>query len=690
MGGAASAPSEAQTNELARLKSELAAKDAKIGELESKLKQVAPADTSSSGKINGSVPVESESRFPRPQQTPSEADKPKARRGEISAEVMAENAAAETSKYKEKLDKKTGDIFDLLSKVVQDSLLFKKMNAEEKQDCIDAFFKVAVKSGDTVIKQGEAGDNFYVVQSGNLTFSGTVGGNTMEFGDSGAGKAFGELALMYNTPRAATVTAKENCVLWALDRPTYRAISQHFKQEKKVRYMGFLKQVTELKNLKPSELGQLAEALEEEKFENGDIIIREGEVGDHFYIIESGEVKVTKKDGDNTTDIATLASGKYFGEKALLSEDRRQATCTATCETGCLSMDRTNFVEMLGHLQDLIDRPVGGGDAKALDNPTDSSKSQYYVDVKYSDLTIMRTLGCGAFGRVKLVKHKTTGKTFALKCLVKQDIVQNNLQEHVMNERNVMLALDHQFILKLHNTYKDSRFLYFLLELALGGELFTFLRKAGRFNEKASRFYASAVVLAFQVMHNKNIIYRDLKPENLILDSNGYLKVVDFGLAKTCTDKSWTLCGTPDYLAPEIILSKGHNKAVDYWALGVLIYEMSAGFVPFYSDDPMEVYQLILGGDLKFPSHMSRGVVDLIQKLMNANQSKRLGNMKGGIKDIIKHKWFSGYDWDGLLARSLTPPIEPVIRNPEDASNFDEYPEEDETVPDCPEWDPDF
>jgi len=496
---------------------------------------------------------------------------------------------------------------------------------------------------------------------------------------------------MYNTPRAATVTAKENCVLWALDRPTYRAISQHFKQEKKVRYMGFLKQVTELKNLKPSELGQLAEALEEEKFEKGDIIIREGEVGDHFYIIESGEVAVTKKDGDSTTDIATLVSGKYFGEKALLSEDRRQATCTATCDTGCLSMDRTNFVEMLGHLQDLIDRPVGGADAaKAGAEVTDSSKSQYYVDVLYKDLDIMRTLGCGAFGRVKLVKHKTTGKTYALKCLVKQDIVQNNLQEHVMNERNVMLALDHQFILKLHNTYKDTHYLYFLLELALGGELFTFLRKAGRFNEKASRFYASAVVLAFQVMHNKNIIYRDLKPENLILDSNGYLKVVDFGLAKYCTDKSWTLCGTPDYLAPEIILSKGHNKAVDYWALGVLIYEMSAGFVPFYSDDPMEVYQLILGGDLKFPSHMSRSVVDLIQKLMNANQSKRLGNMKGGIKDIIKHKWFSGYDWDGLLARSLTPPIEPVIRNPEDASNFDEYPEEDETVPDCKEWDPDF
>jgi CRP-like cAMP-binding protein len=572
---------------------------------------------------------------------------------------------ADTGKYKEKLVKKTGDIYDLLFKVVKESLLFKKMNADEKQDCIDAFFKVEVQAGKTVIKQGENGDNFYVVQNGLLTFSGVVGGNTMEFGDSGAGKAFGELALMYNTPRAATVTAKGDCVLWALDRATYRAISTHFKQLKKKRYMGFLKQVTELKNLKTNELGQLAEALEEEMFEKNDIIIREGEVGDHFYIIESGEVKVTKTEGDNNVkELTTLTTGKYFGEKALLSEDRRQATCTATCDTRCLSMERTNFVDMLGHLQDLIDRPSAHA-SKEADVEVDAKKSQYFVDIQYKDLKIMRTLGCGAFGRVKLVKHTATGKTYALKCLVKQDIVQNNLQEHVMNERNVMLALDHQFILKLHNTYKDSRYLYFLLELALGGELFTFLRKAGRFNEKASRFYASAVVLAFQVMHEKSIIYRDLKPENLILDSNGYLKVVDFGLAKYCTDKSWTLCGTPDYLAPEIILSKGHNKGVDYWSLGVLIYEMSAGFVPFYSDDPMEVYQLILGGDLKFPSHMSRAVVDLIQKLMNPNQGKRLGNMKGGIKDIIKHKWFSGYDWDGLLGGTLTPPIEPVIRNPE-------------------------
>jgi serine/threonine protein kinase len=303
---------------------------------------------------------------------------------------------------------------------------------------------------------------------------------------------------------------------------------------------------------------------------------------------------------------------------------------------------------------------------------------------------VKTTLGCGAFGRVKLVASKKTGELMALKCLIKADIVMNNLQDHVINERDVMKMLDHPFCLKLFATMKDDKYLYFLLELSLGGELFTYLRKAGRFAEKTSRFYIATVVLAFQEMHRQHIIYRDTKPENLLLDEKGFLKVVDFGLAKICRDRTWTLCGTPDYLAPEIILSNGHDKGVDYWALGVLIYECCAGFVPFYSDDPMEVYQLILSRDLNFPSHFSRACTDLVEKLLNSNQSKRLGKTKKGIDEIIKHKWFSGFDWKKLLSMQLKPPIVPVISHAEDTGNFDEYPEEDEHVPDCLDWDPDF
>jgi len=179
--------------------------------------------------------------------------------------------------------------------------------------------------------------------------------------------------------------------------------------------------------------------------------------------------------------------------------------------------------------------------------------------------------------------------------------------------------LDHPFILKLHHTYKDSIYVYFLLELALGGELFTFLRRREKFDEPSARFYIASVVLAFEHMHTRSIAYRDLKPENLILDSQGYLKVVDFGLAKVVLDRTWTLCGTPDYLAPEIILNRGHDKAVDYWALGVLIYELIAGVVPFFAEDPMQVYSLVLTGNIKFPVHFGYVIFDILISKLTEN-----------------------------------------------------------------------
>jgi len=615
-----------------------------------------------------------EKRFERPQAV--------GRRIEVSAEVAGKVAYAQKT-----VEKPTG-VKEMLGGVVQSSVLFKNVGDQEKNDSVGAFYQVEAKTGEVVIKQGDVGHNFYVVESGSLEVTMQANDNApvVKYASIGPGQAFGDLALLYNTPRAATITATADSSLWILDRSTYQAICLHYKRQRAQKHIKFLKNVPDLKNLTGREVAQLAEAMEEETHEAGSTIILQGEKGDHFYIIVEGEVVVTK-DG---AEVATKVPAEFFGEKALISEDVRAATCTAKGSVTLLSINRSQFNDLLGSLVELLKREGGGEEEDAVLDAGDATQHKDHKKIMMDDLDIKATLGCGAFGRVKLVKHKETGETYALKCQSKADIVSNQLQDHVIDERNVMLVLDHPFILKLHNTYKDDKYIYFLLELALGGEMFTFLRKAGRFNEKASRFYATSVVLAFEQMHNKSIVYRDLKPENLLLDSQGFLKVVDFGLAKVVNDRTWTLCGTPDYLAPEIILSKGHDRAVDYWALGVLIYEMCAGFVPYYSDDPMEVYQLILGGDLKFPSHFSRAAMDLITKLMNQNQAKRLGNMKNGVKDIIKHKWFSGFDWDGLLSKSMTPPIQPVVKNPEDMSNYDEYPEDEGSVPVCMDWDPEI
>lgn len=456
--------------------------------------------------------------------------------------------------------------------------------------------------------------------------------------------------------------------------------------------------------LKKADINAMALALQHDTFKSGDVIVREGEKGDVFYIIESGTVDVLKKDSGDKP-VATLKKSQFFGEKALFSEDVRQATCIASSDVHCLSLMRDDFVLMLGDLQDLLDgtaKEQTADDNKYAsetseketrsDGESGAKDSGQAVQFDINDLVIKTTLGVGAFGRVKLVKMQKEkggnkdkeGKTYALKCLSKRSIVENGLQEHVLNEKAIMSELDHPFILKYYGAMQDDKYIYFLLEVLLGGELFKFLRTETQFPEAWSRFYAASVVLTFCQIHARNIAYRDLKPENLVMDANGFLHVVDFGLAKKIEGgKTWTLCGTPDYLAPEVILNEGHDMGVDYWALGVLVYEMTAGSPPFYADDPMEVYEKILSGHIFIPAYFSRGLSDLVKKLLKTYQSKRLGKTKGGTSAVMKHKWFSGFDWDALLEKRYNPPFKPKVKHAEDSSNFDEYPDDEDDVDDC-------
>jgi len=216
--------------------------------------------------------------------------------------------------------------------------------------------------------------------------------------------------------------------------------------------------------------------------------------------------------------------------------------------------------------------------AEVLAEDKHSAPDGFLLDVKLEDFEVKNTLGCGAFGRVKLCRLPRTDQFYALKCQAKRSIVESGLQEHVLNEMRVMRKINHPYIAKLFCALQDKQYIYFVLELLQGGELFTHLRNRGKLTEQTARFYAATVVYAFSTLHAKKIAYRDLKPENLVMDSKGYVKLVDFGLAKQLlSGKTWTLCGTPDYLAPEIILNEGHDLAVDYWALGVLIFEMVVG-----------------------------------------------------------------------------------------------------------------
>ena len=280
--------------------------------------------------------------------------------------------------------------------------------------------------------------------------------------------------------------------------------------------------------------------------------------------------------------------------------------------------------------------------------------------VQLDDFDLDRTIGTGSFGRVMLANLKTDKtQQFAIKMLKKENIVMKKQVEHTLNEKKILYSIKFPFIVNLAYFFKDNSNLYMVLEYASGGEMFTHLRKVGKYTEDVARFCASQIVLTFEYLHYLNIIYRDLKPENVLFDANGYIKLTDFGFSKVAELRTWTLCGTPEYLAPEIILSNGYTRSVDWWALGVLIYEMASGSTPFYADNQLKIYEKICAGHFRFPSHFSADLKDLLKTFLQVDVTKRLGNLKNGASDIKAHKWFHNTDWMAIYERNVKAPLIP-------------------------------
>nr|ACY56338.1 cAMP-dependent protein kinase catalytic subunit [Monascus ruber] len=305
-----------------------------------------------------------------------------------------------------------------------------------------------------------------------------------------------------------------------------------------------------------------------------------------------------------------------------------------------------------------------------------TTKGKYSLD----DFSLQRTLGTGSFGRVHLVQSRHNHRYYAIKVLKKAQVVKMKQIEHTNDERRMLSRVRHPFLVTLWGTFQDSKNLYMVMDFVEGGELFSLLRKSQRFPNPVAKFYAAEVTLALEYLHANQIIYRDLKPENLLLDRHGHLKITDFGFAKEVPDITWTLCGTPDYLAPEVVSSKGYNKSVDWWSLGILIFEMLCGFTPFWdSGSPVKIYENILRGRIKYPPYLHPDVVDLLSQLITADLTKRLGNLHGGSEDVKRHPWFAEVTWDRLARKDIDAPYVPPVRGGQgDASQYDRYPEDTE------------
>ncbi|KAG7357287.1 serine/threonine protein kinase [Nitzschia inconspicua] len=668
-----------------------------------------------------------------------------------------------------------------------DNFIFASLSSKERRLLIDAMVMETVPAGTVIIKQGDIGDFFYVVDEGHVSFA--VDGNHV--GACGRGGSFGELALLYNCPRAATCLANTTCRLWKVDQRTFRYMLANNNASQQKDIHDVLRKVPFLSQLDEQNLLRISDALTSVTFPEGERIINKGDVGEVFYILREGKVKVHDIGfGDSQYVDQELGPGDWFGERALLTGDARSANITAitNCTTLCLS--RETFEKILGPLQGLIDMaakkrtlegvpifahsqfqpfemarltellversfPAGSilaeegkpfepnlyiiregrinisssngqintlmdadyfgdswlkeelgspspftitvqndtecgvltrrniesviGNINRLGRPLMMMSATLNKSIKYKDLVKFRILGVGTFGKVWLVSHKKTGVPYALKQLSKREIIGHHQVDGVIREKNIMASIEHPFVVNLVSTFQDDRHLYMLIELVQGGELFSVIHTETRdgIPNGNSRFYAACILESLSHLHYRSICYRDLKPENILIDAKGYCVLVDLGFAKVVTDKTYTLCGTPEYLAPEIILSKGHDKGVDYWAFGVLIYEMLVGRSPFYSygTDQVSLFKRIVQVKYSFPpgGMVSEPAQDLIQRLIVRRQANRYGCLARGDMDVRDHYWFNVIDVEKLLMKQIPAPWVPRIRDPMDASHFDSY-----------------
>ena len=288
---------------------------------------------------------------------------------------------------------------------------------------------------------------------------------------------------------------------------------------------------------------------------------------------------------------------------------------------------------------------------------------------------MVKVIGKGSFGKVFLVRENKTSQMFALKVLKKDNIIRRNQVEHTKTERSVLGYVSHPFIVGMHMAFQSRDKLYFLLDYCAGGELFFHLGKVGKFPESRARFYAAEIILAISYVHSLDIIYRDLKPENVLLDALGHIRLTDFGLSKEGISSSSSgansFCGTPEYLAPEILNRQGHGRAVDWWSLGALLYEMLTGLPPFYCQDRERLFEKIRRSELHYPASLSSDSKSLLRGLLTKDPTKRLGSGPNDAGDIKPHRFFKPIDWDGLQRGEVSPPWAPQINGTQDTSQFD-------------------
>ncbi|OMJ76111.1 hypothetical protein SteCoe_24587 [Stentor coeruleus] len=521
---------------------------------------------------------------------------------------------------------------------IEKSSVLKVLTKTQVEGIIDTMEIACYKTGQSVLGRGAPkSQKMLIVLKGSLKF----GNRTI-----GLYSCIGDEEIQRNSTENWEdnwIAETDSDIAILVKEDLERVIGGHLgKVASQNEVLSVLRRVQLLRSLPMLKLENLVCALKIYEYNDGQTIFQEGDIGDAFYIVKEGQVEIFKAE----VSIRIITRHDFFGERSIIQNENRTATVIARGKAVCWSLSKKDFLS-------LIDEGIRKQLTKRMELQNDQCQ--------LSDLVVVKLLGRGMFGNVFLTYNTQTKVFYALKTVQRNKISAFDIYDNLVLERKILLQVDHPLIIKLVKTFKDDRRVYFLMEFVQGMDLFDALRELGLLNNESSRFYIACLMLIFEHLHERSIIYRDLKPENVMVDPEGYPKLIDFGTAKILKQRTFTMVGTPHYMAPEIIKGTGYNLSADVWSIGIMLYEFVCGCVPFgeEEEDTFKIYGKILERNLKYPNYMSSTrCKPIIEKMLDTNPA-----MRGTVESLKDHPWFIGISWDALLGKQLKPPYVPKAEN---------------------------
>jgi CRP-like cAMP-binding protein len=511
---------------------------------------------------------------------------------------------------------------------VKDVDLFAGMDESSARRLVSAMVPVRWKAGDRIVQKGERGEVFYLIRSGEVKVHDIgLGDSTFEDQVLRAGQSFGERALLTGEVRAANVTALTDVTTLAMDRQTFEEsigpLQGVLEREMRRKMLSTLPILAH--NLSGPEIDHLVPLLTEVCYPRGFKLAEAGKGYEvpTLWFVRHGRLLIYNVQHAGT--IYEIESGDHFGDDSIQNTDPGWvSTLTAVCEDNVTAwmLTRSDIEHVIGDLSARLARGQTGETPNGHAPTQHFVKHQRYSSFVPSELTKHGLLGMGAFGKVYLVSHRRTSETFALKSISKRKLLESHQMAAVKREKELLQLLSHPFILHLVSSFQDEENLYLVLPLVPGGELFSVLQKRkSYFRGLPSRdvaFYGACVIEGLGHFHQRSVAYRDLKLENILIGEDGYCVIVDLGFAKLVVDKTYTLVGTPEYLAPDVLLSRGYDKSVDYWSYGVLMYELLVGKSPFYQrgSSQIDMFKRIVKVEYACPDFVSPSAADMVKRLL--------------------------------------------------------------------------